>query len=157
MFKVGTNNLCYCVLIYLLPGPKGTFISNFTDFLSSTIKLGKGLIIGDFNIHLDNTSCDLAVNFFSSITNSFGRTQHVSGSMYNKGCIMDVVFSLGRDVFNLHTEDILVSDHYCIFFNLNLFPDLPPLKTKSQRRIMNQDTVERFFSFIWPMFSRGEW
>lgn len=53
LLKVGFSDIFYCVLIYRPPGPAGVFIQDFTDFLSSIIKLEKVLMIGDFNLHVD--------------------------------------------------------------------------------------------------------
>ena len=39
--KVGRIQPCYCVLIYQPSGPAGLSLSEFTDFLTSLIKLDK--------------------------------------------------------------------------------------------------------------------
>lgn len=54
--KVGSTNIFYCVLVYRPPGPATEFLKDFMDFLSSIIKLEKVLILGDFNIHIDDAS-----------------------------------------------------------------------------------------------------
>lgn len=53
LLKVGSTDAFYSVLIYRPLGPAGVFLVDFTDFLSSIIKLEKVLIIGDFNLHID--------------------------------------------------------------------------------------------------------
>ena len=50
--KVGRQKLFYCVLIYRPPGPVGQLLSEFTDFLTSIIKLDEVLLVGDFNPHI---------------------------------------------------------------------------------------------------------
>lgn len=39
LLKVGSLNAFYSVLIYRPPGPAGVFLTDFTEFLSSIIKL----------------------------------------------------------------------------------------------------------------------
>lgn len=60
----------YCVLIYCPPGPAGIFINDFTDFSSSIIKLEKVLHMGDFNLRIDDVSCNAAVEHLT-ITDAF--------------------------------------------------------------------------------------
>ena len=69
MLKVGSFNTFYSVLIYHRPGPASVFLTDFTDFLSSIIKLEKVLIIGDFNLHIDDSTCNTAADLLS-ITDS---------------------------------------------------------------------------------------
>lgn len=53
MTKVGNLKPLYCVLIYRPPGPAGHFLAEFTDFLTSIIKLDSVLIVGDINLHIE--------------------------------------------------------------------------------------------------------
>ena len=54
MFRIGLTNPFYCVLIYHPLGPNNGFLIEFAEFLSSVVvKLAKVLIVGDFNIHVD--------------------------------------------------------------------------------------------------------
>ncbi len=69
VIKSGSTNTFYCVLIYCPPGPAGPFLIDFTNFLSSIIKFEKVLIVGDFNLHIDVVSCNMAADLLS-ITDS---------------------------------------------------------------------------------------
>lgn len=48
--KVGSTNIFYCVFSSPPAGPAAVFLKDFTNFLSSIIKLEKVLIHGDFNL-----------------------------------------------------------------------------------------------------------
>lgn len=72
----------------------GFFLSGHSDFLSSTIKLSRLLIVGDFNIHVDDDS-DPFARYFINIKDSFHFAQHVSGPTHSKGHTLDLVLTLG--------------------------------------------------------------
>ena len=142
------------LLCYRPPGPANIFLTDFTDFLSSIIKLEKVLIIGDFNLHIDDSTCNTAADLLS-ITDSFNFTQHVTGPTHIKGHTLDLVCSLGLDIANAHVEDVLVSDHSCVFFEINFPLDPPPLRIRAQRRIMNHDAAEKFSALFDPCSLMG--
>lgn len=143
MIKTGSTNVFYCVLIYRPPGPAGVFLDDFTEFLASIIKLEKVLFIGDFNIHIDKVSCNMAANLLA-ITDSFNFTQHVSGPTHTKGHTLDLVFSLGSSISNVCVEDVCVSDHSCVYFDLTCPLDPPPPKTRAEKWFINEEAVWKF-------------
>lgn len=129
MTKVGHSNSFYCILVYRPPGPAASFLVDFSDFLSSIIKLDRVIIVGDFNIHVDDDTCKEASEFVN-ITESFNFIQHVFGHTHNKGHMLDLVFSYGVNINNVCIEDVLISDHNCIFFDLMCDED--PLTAKRE-------------------------
>lgn len=141
--KVGRLKPFYCVLIYRPPGPAGQFLSEFTDFLASIIKLEKVLLVGDFNLHIDDASNVIASEFLN-ITESFNFRQHVSGATHIGGHTLDLVFSLGLDINNICCEDLLISDHKCIFFTLSATAEPLYPVTTLRSRIITQTTAEQF-------------
>lgn len=143
MTKVGNTDSFYCILIYRPPGPACLFLEDFSEFLSSIIKLENVLLLWDFNLHIDDASCNLASEFLT-LTEAFHFKQHVSGPTHTKGHTLDLVFSLGLNIDQLSVMDINVTDHCCIFFNLSSNVDCLPCKPMSQRRIINEITVEKF-------------
>lgn len=48
-----------------------------------------------------------------------------------------------------------MSDHSCVFFNINFPRDPPPLRIRAQRRIINYDTAERFSALFDPCSLMG--
>lgn len=99
------------------------FLKAFSDLLSSTIKLPRLLIVGDFNINVDDNS-DLFARSFTGIMDSFHFTQFVSSPTHTKGHKLDLVFTLGLNIDSICSGDIFTSDHHCIIFNLS-FSCLP--------------------------------
>ncbi len=55
---------------YRPPGPYTDFLKEFADFLSDIfLNVDKALIVGDFNIHVDNTNDALGFAFTDLIFN----------------------------------------------------------------------------------------
>ncbi len=55
--------------VYRPPGPYTDFLTEFADFLSDLlVNVDKALIVGDFNIHVDNTNDALGLAFTDLIT-----------------------------------------------------------------------------------------
>ncbi len=58
--QISKINLSYLLLWLLcidLPGPYTDFLKKIADFLSDLlVNVDKALIVGDFNIHVDNTN-----------------------------------------------------------------------------------------------------
>lgn len=143
MSKINEHNPFYCILIYRHPGPASGFLSDFTELLTSIIKLDKVLIIGDFNIHIDDQSSNTATELLN-ITESFNSVPHVSGPTHSKGHTLDLVFSHGLMVENLHVEDSLVSDHSCVSFDMAYVEKHPSCTIQQKKHFINQSVVDSF-------------
>ena len=59
-------------------------MSEFSELLSSIIRLDKVVMVGDFNIHVDDMSCTFAADF-RNVTESFNCIQHMSGPTHVGG------------------------------------------------------------------------
>ncbi len=58
--------------VYRSPGPYSDFLGEFANFLSDlVITVDRALIVGDFNIHIDNENDTLGLAFID-ILNSLG-------------------------------------------------------------------------------------
>uniref|UniRef100_A0A672G1H3 Reverse transcriptase domain-containing protein n=1 Tax=Salarias fasciatus TaxID=181472 RepID=A0A672G1H3_SALFA len=155
MVKVGTLHPLYCVVVYRPPGSAAAFLKDFSDFLSSIIKLEPVLILGDFNLHVDSTSSPYAMEFLS-LTEAFNLVQHVSLPTHRKGHILDLVFALGLDISNVSVIDVHMSDHCLVSCDLHFSLEPKLLKVRSQRRIITANTAERFsVLFDPPPFTNG--
>jgi len=64
--------------------------------------------------------------------------------MHNKGNTLDLVFTIGLEISNVCTEDLTVSDHKCVLFNLSFDNDFVPEKRIKSSRIVNSLAVEDF-------------
>ncbi len=85
------------------------------------LAVDKVLIVGDFNIHVDNEK-DALGSAFTVILNSIGVRQHVSGPTRFRNHTLDLILSHGIDVNGV---DILqqsddISDHYLVFCKLHI-------------------------------------
>ncbi len=81
----------------------------------------KVLIVGDFNIHVDNEN-DALGSAFLDILNSIGIRQHVSGPTHCQNQTLDLILSHGIDVNGVEvlqqSDDI--SDHYLVLCKLHI-------------------------------------
>ncbi len=99
--------------VYRPPGHHTDFIKEFVDFLSELVLAAdRVLIVGDFNIHVDNEK-DALGSAFIDILNSIGVRQHVSGPTHSRNHTLDLILSHGIDVNGVEilqqSDDI--SDH----------------------------------------------
>ena len=112
------------------------FLDEFESFLASMLdKPGKPLIMGDFNIHVEDQN-DSTARKFSHILQSNGWKQHVTSSTHRDGGTLDLIISRD-DSFkydSLEIADMVItdsgtsSDHCFIAFHCNVSPELasPP-------------------------------
>ncbi len=67
--------------MYRPPGPYTDFLKEFADFLSDLlVNVDKALIVGDFNIHVDNTNDALGLaltDLINSMSNKMSPGRHI--------------------------------------------------------------------------------
>lgn len=87
MLKTGRANPFYCVLICTSPGNNSGFFTLFAEFFSSVFgKFDKVLIVGDFDIHVDNASDKFGADFFFlQLIHASTCMQHVLSLTHNYG------------------------------------------------------------------------
>lgn len=136
MTKVGRSNPFYCILSYRPSGFNSSFMAEFSEFLSSIIRLDRVIMVGDFNIHVDDVSCSFAADFLN-IIESFNFIQHVSGPTHIRGRTLDLVFTLGLNIDCICSEELHVTDHQCVLFNLSFNLDSQPSKRAKCSRVLN--------------------
>ncbi|XP_051752902.1 uncharacterized protein LOC127514258 [Ctenopharyngodon idella] len=102
--------------VYRPPGPYVDFLKEFADFLSDLlVNVDKALIVGDFNIHVDNTNDALGAAF-TDLLNSFGVKQNVTGPTHRLNHTLDLIISHGinpTDIEILPQSDD-ITDHYLV-------------------------------------------
>lgn len=70
-------------------------MNEFSNLLSSTeLKLDKLIVVGDFNIHIDDP-CNSLVADFCRCCKFIILVQHVSGPTHNRRHTLDLFFTLG--------------------------------------------------------------
>ena len=55
---------------------------------------------------------------FLHLTESFNLIQHVTGPTHTHGHTLDLVFTMGLDLTTLVIDEVFVSDHKAISFNI---------------------------------------
>lgn len=118
VFKVDLSRSVTFALVYRPPKYNKDFIQEFSEFLSSMSTCCDSLVIlGDFNIHICCPDRPL-IQDFVTVLDSFNLTQSVVGSTHLQGHTLDLVLSWGVPVFEPIIENIGLSDHYIIYFNM---------------------------------------
>ncbi len=106
--------------VYRPPGPYTDFLKEFADFLSDLlVNVDKALIVGDFNIYVDNTNDALGLAF-TDLINYFGVKQNVIGHHFNH--TLDLIISHAIDLTDI---DIVprsdgVTDHFLVSCMLHI-------------------------------------
>ncbi len=81
----------------------------------------KVLIVGDFNIHVENEKYALG-SAFLDILNSIGVRQHVSGPTHYRNHTLDLILSHGIYVngFVILQQSNDIADHYLVLCKLHI-------------------------------------
>ncbi len=134
--------------VYRPPGHHTDFIKEFADFLSELVLAAdKVLIVGDFNIHVDNEK-DALGSAFIDILNSIGVRQHVSGPTHSRNHTLDLILSHGIDVNGVEilqqSDDI--SDHYLVLCKLHIVKAVNSTPSYKYGRTITSTTKDCFVS-----------
>ncbi len=134
--------------VYRPPGHHTDFIKEFADFLSELVLAAdKVLIVGDFNIHVDNEK-DALESAFIDILNSIGVRQHVSGPTHCRNHTLDLILSHGIDVSGVEilqqSDDI--SDHYLVLCKLHIAKTVNSTPCYKYGRTITSSTKDCFVS-----------
>ena len=129
-------------LVVVYRPPKGAindFIDDFASFLEDVIHThGRLIIVGDFNIHIDNPANNDTARF-TDFLDSMGLTQRVIGPTHSKGHTLDLIITRTDDpcVTNIESDWLLPSDHASLHFS-TAFTRPRPLKfTRASRKLSN--------------------
>uniref|UniRef100_A0A8C2GGG5 Reverse transcriptase domain-containing protein n=1 Tax=Cyprinus carpio TaxID=7962 RepID=A0A8C2GGG5_CYPCA len=134
--------------VYRPPGHHTDFIKEFADFTSELVlPADKVLIVGDFNIHVDNEK-DALGSAFIDILNSIGVRQHVSGPTHCRNHTLDLILSHGIDVDGVEimqpSDDI--SDHYLVLCKLHIAKTVNSTSCYKYGRTITSTTKDCFVS-----------
>ena len=136
-------------VVYRAPGAYSEFLTEFPEFLSNLVlKTDTIIIVGDFNIHVDNTNDSLSVAFIS-ILDSIGFSQCVHQPTHCCNHTLDLVLSYGVKIENLIVlpRNPILSDHNLITFNFSLSEYMPLIKN-SFSRCLSDSAVAKFKEII---------
>ncbi len=104
----------------------------------------KILIVGDFNIHVDNEKYALG-SAFTDMLNSIGVRQHMSGPTNCRNHTLDLILSYGIYVNGVNGVNILqqsddISDHYLVLSKLHLAKAVNSTPCYKYRRTITSTT-----------------
>jgi exonuclease III len=153
-FKISSSSDCmYCVCIYRPPYSSNhpvtcsTFLNEFEEYLSQILTdYSDVIIVGDFNIHVNNKSCRDACKFLE-ILSSYGLVQHVSDATHKSGNTLDLIITTATSKFRLASPSVgyFVSDHAFVSSEINVVKTKWIKKTVSFRRYKDINE-ERFIN-----------
>ena len=136
------------LIIYRPPRYSGKFIDEFAELLSVICTDYNFFIItGDFNIHVDNNK-DSNAKELSALLDTFGLFQHVKGPTHTRGHTLDLVISKGVNISSVDVKDLALSDHFCVFFDLQIIPNVQLTSVSVKRRYINENTSAKFIDAI---------
>ena len=124
-FHLGIVRCINILLVDLLPGlSTSLFLEEFSKLLESITadqRHKRLLIVGDFNIHVDNSN-DTTARQFVDLLDSFNLVQHVSEKTHANGHTLDLVVSNAMDHFvnDVKITDPVISDNLAFHSTLHL-------------------------------------
>ncbi len=125
------------------------FLSDFSDYLEIlSVGAGKLLILGDFNIHVDDNACSIGCKFLATL-DSFGLCQHFSTPTHVSGHLLDLVLSRLADNFVMHcyTSD-LISYYFAVHTSFKVHRLVRPKKTVVFRRLKSIEREAFVFDLL---------
>ena len=143
------NSVCVRLCVIYRP-PKQSipeFITEFSNYLELlSVTSGKLLIVGDFNIHVDDVKCPNASKFLS-ILDSFSLVQHVDfftrAPPGRPAHILDLVISRSSDCFVKRCSSAgLFSDHFSVLSHVRAHPPMRPQRIISFRKLRSIDPTQ---------------
>lgn len=143
------------VVVYRPPGPYSEFLTEFSDFLSSAVlNCDRIVIVGDFNIHVDNISDSLS-NAFSDLLEGTGFVQNVNEATHCHKHTLDLVLTYGIEISELHVlaHNPILSDHFLITFQFMIEDCIAPAIKTQMKRTFCDRSVSKYKDIIQPIFA----
>jgi len=139
-FSINSSTILL-VLIYRPPNSSHvSFLVEFGQFLDHLINVrGNLIIVGDFNIHVDDRYSTFAEDF-SSVLVSHDLVQHVNEATHIDNHTLDLVISRSNLVSRCYASD-LISDHIAVHWSIKAHRPLRPRKWVSFRNLKAIDTL----------------
>ncbi|KAI2647462.1 hypothetical protein H4Q32_023878 [Labeo rohita] len=95
-------------------------VHDFAGFIAYLSTLSSNIILlGDFNIHMDNPNLPLTKDFISCL-DSFGFLQHITFPTHSKGHTLDLICCSGVTPINITADELPITDHFLISFTVEL-------------------------------------
>ncbi|XP_062338955.1 uncharacterized protein LOC134037569 [Osmerus eperlanus] len=134
----------FCIVtLYRPPGPYSLFLEEFADFSADLVTYTDNvLIMGDFNIHVDDPKDPLS-KAFTALMYSTGLTQVVSKPTHLHSHTLDLVLMRGIKISDVivHPHNPILSDHCLVTFKMDLCQSLGGTKNISTSRCITPNTA----------------
>ena len=147
------------VTLYRPPGPYSDFMTEFSEFLSSlVIKTDNIIVLGDFNIHMDDANNSLA-SAFQSLIEHIGFFQHVNAPTHKGSHTIDLVLTYGAQIEQLAIlpQCPSLTDHSLITLKTTIDSTAPNSICYHTRRITSQatsDFIDKIPSLLEPLMTQ---
>lgn len=105
------------------------------------------IMTGDFNIYVDN-DMDSNAKELSSLLDTFGLWQHGKGPTHTQGNSLDLVISKDVDISSVDVKDLALSDHFCVFFDLHITPNVQLTTVSVKKKYINKNASAQFTEII---------
>ncbi len=108
--------------VYRPPMPYTDILKQLADFLSDLlVNVDKALIVGNCNIHVDNTNDALGLTF-TDLINYFGVKQNVTGPTHHFNHTRDLIILHGIDLTDIDIipQSYDVTDHFLVSCMLHI-------------------------------------
>ena len=125
------------------------FLNEFSTLLETlVISTGQLLMVGDFNIHVDNKSDTLSAKFLD-LLDSFNLQQHVNIATHTSKHTLDLIITRKEENFidNFSVKDPAISDHMALHCSLAFEKPKHEKKVILYRKLKNID-YEKFCADI---------
>ena len=113
-----------------------TFNEEFANFIQGfTLSGGELLLLGDFNIHVNDPN-DTNARYFTDLIQSANLKQHVTVQTHKNGNTLDLILTRDENplVKNIIANDCAPSDHFPVKFSINTAKPSRPMKTIKYRK-----------------------
>ena len=105
----------------------GEFLDEFTDWTAESVSTSNNVIlVGDFNLHINNPNDDDACNFLET-TQALGFHQNITFPTHVLGNALDLIFSEANNKIKVEecTQGDYISDHCLVTCILRIDKRLP--------------------------------
>ena len=132
------------IVIYRPPKQNSKFMSEIAELLSvASTNYDKILLSGDFNLHIDSPSDSNSLEVIR-LLETFDLKQQVGSSTHKLGHILDLVITKGLNTQVSQISDVFISDHFCIFFQINLEVKKKVPESYFKKRYIDSETAKKF-------------
>ena len=119
------------------------FVLEFAEYMEENINFkGEHLLIGDFNIHMNNKEHQDTITFMDML-DTFALGNHIDFSTHKLDNTLDLVISnSASNIIGKAEQGELFSDHYVVLFNLSISNAISSTREISYRKIKSINIEE---------------